>query len=56
MSYATAEIEFIDRESGNKTAYCYPVTKVILRNRDNPDEGREFVPDLYGIWSEVKKL
>lgn len=30
-SYAAAEITFIDRSTGLKTAYCYPV-------RENPEQ------------------
>lgn len=51
--YAAAEIEFVDRESGEKTVYCYPVTKVTLHERDNPDRGMVFVARADGTWQQV---
>jgi hypothetical protein len=53
MNYAATEITFIDRETETyKVAYAYPVTKVILRERDNPANARTFVVNDDGIWEE----
>lgn len=52
-SYASAEIEFVNRSNGTKQVYCYPVTRVVLRERDNPEIGRTFVSDVDGTWVEI---
>lgn len=56
MNYAAAEITFIDRETNEKKAYCYPVTKVILRERDNPAQERVFIVNENGTWKENIKM
>ena len=53
VTYATAEITFIDRHSGTKRGYCYPVTQVVLRERDHPERGRVFEANDAGQWVEV---
>ena len=32
--YAAAVITFLDRATGNETAYCYPITKIVLVTSD----------------------
>lgn len=53
-AYAAAEIVFLDRESGVKTAMAYPVTEVILRSRDDPTVVQaRYVADEQGNWQAV---
>ena len=53
MKYAAVEITFIDRSTGFETVHCYPVTRVVLRERDNPERGRVFLPNEDGQWIEA---
>ena len=55
MNYAAAEITLLDRDNNITKAYTYPVSKVILRERDNPDKKRTFVVDSNGIWYEEEE-
>jgi len=56
MNYAAAEITFIDRESKKQSAYTYPVTKVVLRERDNPAKCRVFIVNGEGKWEEIDDI
>lgn len=53
--YAAAEITFVDRDSNERTAYTYPVTKVTLRERDHPEKGRTFIANEKGEWEEDER-
>ena len=53
--YAAAEITFLDRASKTETAYTYPVTRVVLRERDNPENGRLFIVQKDGSWVEEER-
>ena len=51
-SYAAAEITMLDRESGDKKAWVYPITRIVLRdNHATPQRAFEV---RHGQWVEVK--
>lgn len=54
IGYAAAEITFINRDNNEQKAYTYPVTKVVLRERDIPDNRKVFIVNSDGKWIEVK--
>ena len=54
LNYAAAEITYLNRDKNVQTAYTYPVTKVILRERDKPENERIFIVDKDGKWYEEK--
>ena len=52
--YAAAVIGFLDRENMSvESSYCYPITKVVLKQRDNPENERTFVVTEAGAWKEI---
>ena len=55
MSYAAAEITFINRQDGKESAYAYPVTRVVLRERNDPSIARTFIANDEGRWEEESK-
>lgn len=61
-NYLAATIEFLDRESQNKKAMCYPITRITLHQRmhyGNPRgrPWRRFIIDEQGdSWVEIPVL
>ena len=55
-NYAAAGITFIDRGSGKKEAYMYPITKIVLMERDDPSKKRVFKVDDFGKWREQQEV
>ncbi len=54
LNYAVAEITYLNRDKNVQTAYTYPATKVVLRERDKPENERIFIGDRDGKWYEEK--
>lgn len=52
MDYAAAEITLLDRDFNVTVAYTYPVTRVILRERSDPQKSRTFTVNKKGEWIE----
>jgi hypothetical protein len=48
--YAAVTVTFLNRADGTELATCYPVTRVVLRERDEPKSERVFMVTNEGQW------
>jgi len=55
QEYAAAVVDLLDRKSGSiKSAYMYPITKIILKRADASTQ-IAFIVNADGYWEETQE-